>query len=94
MRAHFLTKSLDCLLFFNLRMFIFFNKVFIIFLTKVFSIEIEMSKSEGIYHECFTKTADVTNKLLLKGENCLFPTPFQTFFSVSVTNFLNFKKSN
>ena len=33
-----------------------------------------MPKSERIYHGCFTKNADGTNKLLLKGENCLFST--------------------
>ena len=33
-----------------------------------------MTKSEGIYHGCFTKNRDGTNKLLLEGENCLYPT--------------------
>ena len=33
-----------------------------------------MPKSERIYHGCFTRNADGTNKLLLKGENCLFST--------------------
>ena len=27
-----------------------------------------------IYHGCFTKNADGTNKIILAGEKCLFPT--------------------
>ena len=39
-------------------------------------------ESEKIYHRCFTKNRDVTNKLITKVENSLIPTkkPFWKYF--------------
>ena len=33
-----------------------------------------IQKSEQIYHECFTKDRDGTNKLIQKGKACITPT--------------------
>lgn len=34
----------------------------------------EYSTNDKIYHGCFYKNEDSTNKLILKGEQCLMPT--------------------
>ena len=33
-----------------------------------------MQKSDHIYHGCFTKNQDGTNRLIEKNKRCLFPT--------------------
>ena len=33
-----------------------------------------MNKTEKIFHGCFTKNKDGTNRLIKKGERCLVPT--------------------
>ena len=33
-----------------------------------------MQKSDHIYHGCFTKNQDATNRLIEKNKRCLFPT--------------------
>ena len=35
---------------------------------------LHIQKSEQIYHECFTKDRDGTNKLIQKGKACITPT--------------------
>ena len=57
----------------------------VIVLCSEFFLDIKMPKileSEKIYHGCFTKNRDGTNKLITKGEKCLIPTnkPFWKYF--------------
>ena len=38
------------------------------------TVAIKMNKTEKIFHGCFTKNKDGTNRLIKKGECCLVPT--------------------
>ena len=45
------------------------------------NLAVKMNKIEKIFHSCFTKNKDGTNRLIKKGERCLVPTsnPFWKF---------------
>ena len=38
------------------------------------NLAVKMNKIEKIFHSCFTKNKDGTNRLIKKGERCLVPT--------------------
>ena len=40
----------------------------------------DIRESDKIYHGCFNKSSDGTNKLIKKGEKCLTPTHFPFLF--------------